>query len=155
MDKNETVKNGFEQADDTGDNPLVVDGSFKRNGESLCFERVITCSLAEINAGVELVPAVTGKQIKVVDFAALANGSLAASTSVDIEEDSSSHTKIGVILTAALANGYYAKPDSANVSRGAGFMALLTASQAVRAVNVGNTGTTLTSIQFVIQYQVI
>lgn len=149
------VKNSFDPADSTDDNVLNLDGSVKRNDESICFDRVVTVTLAQINAGLEVIEAIPGKQIQVVDFSALAVGSLAGSTSVDLEEGSSTHTKVATILTAALTDGAFIKPNTANVTLGAGFMAPLAASQPLKIVNEGGAATTLTSIKLVIKYQVI
>lgn len=149
------VKNSFDPADSSGDNVLNLDGSVKRGDESICFDKVITVTLAEINAGLEVIEAIEGKQIKVVDFSMLAVGSLAGSTSVDLEEGSALHTKVATVLTAALSDGAFVKPNTANVTLGAGFMAPLVAGEPLKIVNEGGAGTTLTSIKLVIKYQVI
>jgi hypothetical protein len=156
---NENVKNRFEQADVNGDNPLVLNGSVKVNDADVTNDQVfvkeITCTLAEINAGKVLVDGVTDRQLQVVDFTALVDGTFTTCTSVDIQDDTLIPVKVAVIAVAALGTGSMLKPNTANVTRDVGFGLKLAAGKSVVVANVGSAALAGTAIKFFIFYKVI
>lgn len=153
------VLNYVDQPLEDGDNVVNLNGTVKIKTKNvtddLSFDAVVTATIAEINAGKTLIDGISGKKIRVVDFTALVTGNWAVATSVDLQDNSSSPVKIGVMLIASLTDGAVVKPNSANVTAGAGFLADLAEGKAVRVVNVGTAGTTGTSIKFAIKYQVV
>ncbi len=114
----------------------------------------VTATLAEINAGKEIVPAVTGKKIRVVNYAARVVGTFAANTSVDLQSGTT-HTKVTALGVAGLTNGAVLMPSSSNTTLGAGFAADLETSENLTVVNTGSTATTATSVTFTVTAQYV
>lgn len=110
----------------------------------------VTATLAEINAGKTLIPAVSGKQIRVTNYAAIAVGTFADTTSVDIQDESA--TKVAVLAVADLDDATLTPADGA---LGAGFAVPLTAGEALEIANVGSAATGGTSIRFVVTYDLV
>lgn len=115
----------------------------------------VTATLAEINAGKILIPAVAGKSIKVVDYIMRVAGGWATATSVDLQSTNDTPVKVNVALIAALTNGAVIVPPTANVTLSAGFGAALGAGDALKVINVGTAGTGGTSITYTITYAIV
>jgi len=163
-----SVLNSFDQADASGDNKLNlggtvdVTGTMQRHGASvgdaLTYTKAVRITLAELIAGYELVAAVTGKSIRVTNYYLRIIGG-AATAADDIRIQDNNGTPV-IVVTAAVAalteNAEVAGlgPAIANVTKGAGWMALLTASKALDIVETGTTMTTLTHVDVIVQYQI-
>lgn len=115
----------------------------------------VTATLAEINAGKTLIPAVAGKSIKVTDYIMRVAGGFAATTSVDMQSSNDTPVKVNVAAVAALTNGAVIVPPTANVTLGAGFGVALGAGDALVVANVGDAATTGTSITYTITYAIV
>lgn len=113
----------------------------------------VACTLAEINAGKELVPASTGKKIRVVGLTQRVVGNFAATTSVDVQD--SAATKVMVTAVAALTNGAVLINNDTNAVPGAGWAADLLTSSNLVVANTGSNATTGTSITFTVTYQYV
>lgn len=113
----------------------------------------VTATLAEINAGKVIVAGVAGKKIRVVGYAARVSGGFAATTSVDLQDESA--TKVTALGVAGLTNGAILQPSSANTTLGAGFAADLATGEDLVVANTGDPATTGTSIVFTVQYALI
>ncbi len=111
----------------------------------------VVATLAEINAGKEIVAASTGKKIRVLDYTARVVGTFAATTSVDLQSGTSA-TKVTALGVAGLTTGALLQPSSSNTTLGAGFAADLETSENLKVVNTGTTATTGTSIAFTVTY---
>lgn len=111
----------------------------------------VTATIAEINAGKDLIPAVVGKGIKVLNVYQSVTGAFATNASVDLQS-ATAGTKVLVTAQAGLTNGAKLFPSSANVTTGAGFGEVLEAGQALKVVNVGTAATGGTSIKYTITY---
>jgi hypothetical protein len=111
----------------------------------------VVCTLSEINAGKELVPAVTGKSIRVVGLTRRVVGSAAVATSADVQSGTTA-VKVMVDAIAALTNGAVIINKETNCVPGAGWAADLPASESLVVANVGSTMTTLTSITYTVSY---
>lgn len=112
----------------------------------------VTATLAEINAGKTLIPAVAGKKIRITNFAAIAVGTFAATTSVDIQDGAAVPVKVAVLPVADLDDATVL-PLTANV--GAGFGVPLTTAEEVVVANVGSAATGGTSIRFILTYDLV
>lgn len=115
----------------------------------------VTATLAEINAGKTLIPAVSGKSIKVTDYIMRVSGGWATATSVDLQSSNATPVKVNVALIAALTNGAVIVPPTANVTLSAGFGVALGSGDALKVVNVGTAGTGGTSITYTITYAIV
>ncbi|MEZ5691186.1 MAG: DUF2190 family protein [Rickettsiales bacterium] len=138
------------QSYQTSENISDISGLQTALDESLKTARV-TATLAEINAGKEIVPAKAGKKIRVVDYTARVVGTFADNTSVDLRSGTSS-TKVTVLGVAGLGDGNILQPSSANTNLGLGFAADLESGENLKALNIGSAATGGTSITFTVTY---
>lgn len=113
------------------------------------------CTLAQLNAGKILIPAVDGKKIHVVGFAARVSGNMAAATSFDITDDNTSAVAIQSIAVAAATDGAYLVDGTTNVTRGAGYFGDCTTGKNVQIKTVGTAATTGTSITVDLLYRLV
>lgn len=113
-----------------------------------------TVTLAELNAGKTILPAVASRTIRVVDFTARVSGTFATHTSADLEDTNGTPVAIQTLLVAGLTDGAVLKDGTANVTRGVGMWGDLTAGAGIAVTNTGAAATGGTSITFDIQYVV-
>lgn len=113
---------------------------------------VVTATLAEINAGKVIVPALSGKSIVVTDFAARVSGNFTATTSVDLQATTTTATKVQVCAVAALTDAAVLKDGTANVTRGAAMYGSAPAGESISVANVGTAAAGGTSITFYVTY---
>lgn len=111
----------------------------------------VTATLAEINAGKTIIPAVTGKQIRVVDYVATVAGTFTTTTSVDLQDESA--TNVTALAQADLSDGAILLPSDGTL--GAGFAAPLTSGEALQVVNTGTAAAGGTSITFNVSYLLV
>ena len=111
----------------------------------------VTATLAQINAGVVLIPAQTGTQITVNGYSARVLGNFATGTSVELES-SATAVAVTTLAEAGLTTGALLLPSSGNTTLGAGFGAALPAGEGLSVANNGAAQTGGTSIQFLIEY---
>jgi hypothetical protein len=112
----------------------------------------VTATLAQINAGLLLIPGVTGQKINVVDYTARVTGNFATGTSVELESTNASPVAVSTIAEAGLTTGAILKPSSANTTLGAGFSTPLGTGDGLQVVNNGSAQTVGTSITFTLNY---
>ena len=115
-----------------------------------------TVTLAQINAGKILVPAIDGKQILVTGYEITSVGGFADGTNVLIQDTATTPVVVVTALTAALTDGAKIASGAVieNVTDGAGYRAALTASKAVQIKATG-TMTTATSLKVVLRYKIV
>ena len=133
---------------------LNVGGS----GGSLVLSVAAKPTLAQLNAGYELVPAVAGKQILVTEYWFRGIGSdAAAATDVRIQDSAGSPVVVVTALIAALASNAEVSSFSkiANVTKGAGWLTALTAGKALNLVKTGSTMTGPTSFEVLVRYKLV
>ena len=111
----------------------------------------VTATLAQINAGLVLIPAATGKKITVTNYVARVLGTFLTGTSVELESGTTA-VAVTTLAEAGLTTGAVLLPSSGNITLGAGFAAALPASENLSVVNNGTAQTGGTSIQFTITY---
>ena len=155
------VKNYFAQPQGTNetDNIGNFGGTINLTGtlQSSVVARteLVTATLAEINAGKVLIPAVTGKKIRILDIDALVAGNFATGTSVEVEDSNGTPVVSLSYAVAALTDGAFLEADTANVTIGAGYMADLTISKSLNITKTGSDFTGGTSITLMIAYQYV
>lgn len=112
----------------------------------------VTATLAQINAGLTLIPGVTGKKITLLDYTARVNGSsFAGGTNVLLQSTNGTPVVASTIAEAGLVSGAVLKPTSANTTLGAGFSVPLGTSDGLQVAATG-THTTATGITFTLTY---
>lgn len=138
----------------TGANQLirVLIKAFPNAAGATLKNATVTATLAQINAGLVLVPAVTGQAITVTNFTAIVNGTFLTGTSVELEDTNGTPVAVATFGEAALTNGAILVPASSGVTLGAGFAAPLTTSKGLQVVNNGSAQTGGTSITFNLTY---
>ena len=113
----------------------------------------VVATLAQINAGLVLIPGKSGASVRVLDYVARVTGAFATGTSVELEDTNGAPVAISTIAEAGLSNGAVLVPASANTTLGAGFGKAATAGAGLQVVNNGSAQTGGTSIEFTITYQ--
>jgi len=113
-------------------------------------------TIAQANAGVDILAAKTGYKIRVVDWTMIAiGGNAATATSVRLRATQSASTvSLAVVLIAALTRSTAVKPNSANVTNladGAAFVAN-DAATAIRLDVDNNNLATATHVDVILQY---
>lgn len=116
-------------------------------------EITVTATLAQINAGLVLVPGVAGKSVNVTDFIARVSGTFATGTSVNLQSTNATPVIAVSLAEAGLTNGAVLVPGSANTTLGAGFGAPMGAGDGLTIANIGAPQTVGTSITFTVTYQ--
>lgn len=111
----------------------------------------VAVTLAELNAGKEIVPAVTGKKIRVLNYAARVVGNFTTNTSADLQSGTTG-TKVTALGQAGLTNGAILQPTSSNTTLGAGFAADLETSENLKVANIGTAAAGGTSITYTVTY---
>lgn len=114
----------------------------------------VLATLAQINAGLVLIPGTAGKKITVVSYVARVTGAFATGTAVILESTNASPVLITTLAEAGLTNGAVLVPGSSNTTLGAGFAVPLGTADGVQVVNSGTAQTGGTSINFEIEYKI-
>lgn len=112
----------------------------------------VTATLAQINAGLVLIPGSAGKKINVTNFTAKVLGTFLTGTAVVLESTNASPVVIGTEAAAGLTTGATITPADANMTLGAGFAAPLGTGDGVQVVKTGSSFTGGTSITFNLTY---
>ena len=107
------------------------------------------CTIAEVNAGVELLPAVAGYKYRLVDGAMIAvGGAAAAHTTIDILGTQTTPVKLVAFAVAQTAQNTLLKPGvtgAAILAAGASYVA----NDANTAITVGKTGSDITTATYI------
>lgn len=114
-------------------------------------QETVVATLAQINAGLVLIPAVAGKSITVTNVLARVLGAFATGTSVELES-SATTVAVETLAEAGLTNGAVLFPTTANVTVGAGFGVALPVGEGLSLANNGANQTAGTNITFTITY---
>lgn len=115
----------------------------------------ITVTLAQLNAGYTLLPALAGVRYDILDFTILCNGNFATVTDYRIEDTANSPVVAVTLAVAALTDAAVIIPGTANVTLGAGFTGPLTVGKGVQIVKNGSAGTGGTSIVISLRYKIV
>lgn len=113
----------------------------------------VISTLAEINAGKTLIPALAGASIRVLNYTARVTGAFATGTSVALQSSNGVPVVVTTIAEAGLTNGAVLGPASANTTLGAGFALPLGVGDGLRVVNNGSAQTGGTNIEWTITYK--
>lgn len=112
----------------------------------------VTATLAQINAGLILIPGITGKKITVTNYTARVTGAFATGTAVLLESTNVSPVLVTTLAEAGLTNGAVLTPASGNTTLGAGFAAPMGSGDGLQVANSGTAQTGGTNIAFTITY---
>lgn len=155
----------------TGNNPFTIDGTgapFISQGPAtpggpvgtitagVTLSTSATLTLAQVNAGYVLVPAVTGQTFKISHvFLQATGGSTAACTSVDVEDTAGTPLVAFAATAAALTSGtVVTEVTSSGVTLTKWAPLTLTLSQGIQVKSVGSACTTATGFNVIVFYTV-
>lgn len=114
---------------------------------------VATVTLAQLNAGYELVPA-SMQSYRVTDFKVIVNGgAMAALTSVEIESSADTPVVVASFAQAQMTEDAVLVPGASGVTLGAGFAAGLGLDKAINITVTGDPGTTAVSLTVILTLQ--
>jgi hypothetical protein len=105
----------------------------------------VTATLAQINAGTTIVPAITGRKLYLQDFTAMPNGSFAAGTAI-VLEDSTTGTDFVSIAQAQASDNAILKPTSTGVTLGTAFGDGGASGEGLKITKTGSDFTTATDL---------
>lgn len=112
-------------------------------------------TIAEVNAGATLLPAVTGKSYRLIDAVAIAyGGNAGAVTTVDIKGTQTTAVKLVAFAVAGLTQSAVLRAGATNaavLADGASFVAC-DAGEAITLDVTGDDVTTATGIDFILTY---
>jgi hypothetical protein len=124
--------------------------------EQMALVKYKRVTIAEVNAGEELLPALVGKAYRITGLLISAiGGAAAAVTSVDIQDGAGSPVVVAVYTQAQLTENTILTENTAGAAMGAGFLVGTTVSKAVNIIKNGSDITTATHFDVVVEYQVI
>lgn len=129
--------------------PIIVETA----ATAAVFTQSVTATLAQINAGLTLIPGVTNQKINVLNYTARVSGNFATGTAVILQSTNASPVLVSTIAEAGLTTGAVLLPSSANTTLGAGYSVPLGSGDGLQVVNSGSAQTGGTSITFTITYQ--
>ena len=152
---NPTCGLAYDEAVNSGDLIRVEVQSPRTSSGTSNLEIEVVATLAQINAGLVIIPGVAGKQIIVNSYIARVAGNFATGTSVELESTNASPVAVTTIAEAGLTTGAVLTQNSANTTLGAGFGVPLGSGDGLQVVNNGSAQTGGTSITFTISYSMV
>ncbi len=148
---------------DTGGSPLrlaigtagtVLTGGAAPSWASGVLSAQVAVSLAELNAGKTIIAAVTGKQIVVLDFNIVCNGSFGDLTSAELE-DSSATINVCSLAQAQMTDDAILFRGATGVTPGVGLAEGITVSEALVITKTGSDAVTATGLTVAITYMLV
>ncbi len=112
----------------------------------------VTATLAQINAGLVIVPAVAGKAITVSNFIARVTGNFATATAVVLESTNASPVVVTSEAIADVTDGAILNPNTAGTTLGAGFGHALGSGDGLQIAKTGTAATGGTSIEVTVTF---
>jgi hypothetical protein len=155
FERGSSLKTNFKAAKDEieavqGRATVVEDAALR-----VVYDAAVTVAEANAAGGETLIAGVAGKQITVHDFEVITIGGAAgAVTSVDLESDNETPVVVAALAAAALTENAIVKPNSANVTLGAGYHVALGAGDGLRIIKNGSDITTATSFKVYVVYTI-
>jgi hypothetical protein len=106
--------------------------------KNVCLNYTGTVTLANIQSGITLIPAVVGRTLKVLRYFVKVNGTFTTGASVILQDTNSTPVVITTMLVAALTTGAKISSEMviSNVTDGVGFKANLTADKGIAIPSV-------------------
>lgn len=109
-----------------------------------------TVTQAQVNAGLVIIPAITGKSVTVTNFQMQTTGTFATGTSIELEDTNGTPVAVATVVTADLANVNF--PGATGVTMGVGFGQPLTLSKGLQIVKNGSAFTGGTNVLLTLTY---
>lgn len=132
----------------------VLQGGSTPAWNSGVFSKQVEVTLAELNAGKTIIPAVTGKSIVVLDFNVVCDGAFAALDSAELE-DASATVNVCSLAQANMTDNAVLFKGATGVTPGAGLAEALTVSEALVISKTGSDATTATKLTVAVSYMLV
>jgi hypothetical protein len=129
-----------------------IPGLGQHNANELVQAVVTTATLAQINAGLTLVPAVASVTLKPVGYLVIPNGSFAALTDIRLSDTADTPVDILTIAQAQAGDGVVHTVGVGTHTRGAGFAVDLTEGKGIQIRKTGSAGTTATDALVIVWF---
>jgi hypothetical protein len=130
------------------------DGGTDLSGNKvLSVEKTVT--LAQLNAGHAILPDVPGRVIKPLGFFIQFNGAFTTADDIRLSDTAGSPVDIVTIAIAQAGNGVSHSHAHGTNTRGAGFLANLTAGKGIQIRKTGSTAAGGTDIKVQISYRIV
>jgi hypothetical protein len=142
-----------------GTGPLIWNGQQLADSagarEGLVYSVEASVPIASVNAGLTLVPAVTGRTLKVVHVLEQAvGGTVGTCTDIRISDTNSSPVDVTTTVAASLVSGTILDEANAGVTVDAGFGVPLTAGKGLQIRSTGSACVTATSVFVIVLYKI-
>jgi hypothetical protein len=138
---------------------IDLTGTVSKDGTDLTsqlhFTKYDRVTIAEVNAGHELLPAIATRQYRITGVKIRAIGGAAGSvTSVDIQDDNGTPVVVAAFAQANLTENTILLENSTGATMGAGYMLGTTAGKAIDIIKNGADVDTATHFDVVLEYQI-
>lgn len=135
----------------------VLDSSNANVSADWVYSKIVSVTLAELNAGKVIIAAIPGRTIKIVGYTMIFNGTFTTATDIRLQDSNSSPVLISTVAIANATAAQNANSDvvGTGVTNGAGCFANLTASKGVSIAKTGSSAAGGTSIMVKVLYNVI
>lgn len=131
----------------------VLRGAFSLASPILLSTGCRTFTLAEINAGTAVIPAIPGQRIQVVNFMLETKGAnMAGLTALVLQSTDATPVNVASVALAALTQDAVIFPHTTNVTLGAGFEGALNAGAGLQIAKTGSNGTGATGVVVRVDY---
>lgn len=114
----------------------------------------LTATLAQVNSGVTIVPALSGRTLRVINFYTQVAGTWASCADVRLSDTNSTPVDVATIAVAGLTAGNKLTQTSGSVALGAGWLTQLTANQGLLLRQTGTPCTGGASVTVVAMYSI-
>lgn len=135
----------------------ILDSNLAEVAVDPVYSKIVSVTLAELNAGKVIIAAIPGRTIKVVGYTMIFNGTFTTATDIRLQDSNSSPVLISTVLIANATAAQNANSDvvGTGVTNGAGCFANLTASKGVAIAKTGSSAAGGTNIMVKVLYNVI
>lgn len=135
---------------------VPVNGTFGTdlNANANLKHHVVTVTLAEVNAGHEILTGVSGKKIHIFNVIASVSGNWATGTDVRLQDEQGSPVEVLRIETAALTDQAIIRAGDSNTLIQIGMVTGITTADGLQVAKTGSAYTGGTSITFSILYSI-
>lgn len=134
------------------DNALNLNGSVY--SDKVTIKKVVTATLAQINAGAILIPGIINRTITVMGVTQKVTGGFTTATAVVLQDTNASPVNINSTAIANLTTGATLLDNSTGVTNGAGLLGALTLGAGIAVAKTGSSAAGGTSITYCIEYTI-
>lgn len=159
LDIRTTAGTGILRADGvvTSGQNYIVDSADALVSVDPVYSKIVSVTLAELNAGKPLIPAIPGRTIRVIGYYFAFNGTFTTATAIVLQDTAASPVNVVsiAIAGAVTATKISSEAVQANTTDGAAYLANATASKGISIAKTGSSAAGGTSLVVMLKYNVI